>query len=188
MYPVAVSCEEPELYVYWTLTDFCNFSCNYCPSFLHSGEYHKGVSQGFPTDDQIIAFVDKLEGLAKTRRLEVVLSGGEPTLHPMLPYIVSRLRDKCFLAITSNGSRGNDFWEKLLPISAVQLSIHPEFTKANKINSLSRIIVDSGTLLTYNLSCDPNNWEKMMELYDALEDEFKEFVVPKILQRWTSER
>lgn len=184
MYPVAVSCEEPELYVYWTLTDFCNFSCNYCPSFLHSGKYHKGVSKGFPTDEQIIAFVDKLEELAKTRRLDVGLSGGEPTLHPMLPYIVSRLRDKCFLGITSNGSRGNDFWEKLLPVSAVQLSLHPEFTKSSKVNSLSRIIIDSGTRLRYNLSCDPNNWEKMMDLYNSLDDEFKPFVTPKVLQQW----
>jgi organic radical activating enzyme len=184
MRPVAVFCKEPELFVYWTLTDFCNFSCNYCPSFLHSGEYHKGISQGFPTDEQIIAFVDKLEELAKTRRLDVVLSGGEPTLHPMLPYIISRLRDKCVLCITTNGSRGNDFWKSILPISAVQLSLHPEFTKSNKVNSLSRIIIDSGTNLRYNLSCDPNNWEKAMALYDGLDDEFKPLVTPKVLQQW----
>jgi organic radical activating enzyme len=187
MYPVAVFCKEPKLSVYWMLTDFCNFSCNYCPSFLHSGKYHKGISQGFPTDEQIISFLDKLEDISKTRKLMITLSGGEPTLHPMLPYIISRLRDKCELALTTNGSRGDDFWKEILPIAAVQLSLHPEFTKSSKVNSISRIIVDSGTALRYNLSCDPNNWEKMMALYNALDDEFKPLVTPRVLQQWGGE-
>jgi organic radical activating enzyme len=182
--PIAVSCKEPELAVYWMLTDFCNFSCNYCPDFLHSGKYHKGISQGFPTDDMITSFVDKLEELARNQKINLVLSGGEPTLHPMLPYIVSKLRDKCTLCITTNGSRGNDFWKTILPISGVQLSLHPEFTKSSKVNSLSKIIIDSGTRLRYNLSCDANNWEKVMGLYNSLDDEFKPFVSPKVLQKW----
>ena len=187
MQPIAVFCKDPELSVYWTLTDFCNFSCNYCPAFLHSGEYHKGISKGFPTDEQIVSFVDKLEELSRTRKLEITLSGGEPTLHPMLPYIIDRLRGKCTMCITSNGSRGNDWWETILPVSSVQLSLHPEFTKPYKINSLSRLIVDSGTILRYNLSCDPNNWEKVLALYDALDDEFKLFVTPRVLQQWGSQ-
>lgn len=182
-YPIAVISKDPVLYIYWTLTDFCNFRCNYCPPFLHSGEYHKGISQGFPTDEQITSFVDKLERMSKDRQINVVLSGGEPTLHPMLPYIVSRLRDKCFLAVTSNGTRGDEFWKDVLPLSSVQISLHPEFTKANKINSLSRVIRDSGTPLSYNLSCDPNNWDNVMALYNALDDEFKQFVQPKVLNR-----
>jgi MoaA/NifB/PqqE/SkfB family radical SAM enzyme len=183
VYPVAVACENPELYIYWQLTDFCNFRCNYCPPFLHNGDHHKARLPGFPTDEEIIAFLDRLEEFSKTRKINVALSGGEPTLHPMLPYIVSRLRDKCFLSITSNGTRGDDFWKEILPISSVQLSLHPEFTKANKINSLSKIVRESGTPINYNLSCDPANWDNMMTLYNEIDDEFKPLIQPKLLNR-----
>jgi MoaA/NifB/PqqE/SkfB family radical SAM enzyme len=185
--PVAVVNEKPQLSIYWTLTDFCNFSCNYCPPFLHSGEHHRGILPGFPADEEIIAFLDRLEDIAKQRNVLMIISGGEPTLHPMMPYIIKRLREiNCYTGITTNGSKGSEFWKDILPVSCVSISLHPEFTKPDKINRISKVIVDSGSDLNYNLSCDPDNWEKTIALYEAIDDQFKPLIIPKVLNRYVS--
>jgi MoaA/NifB/PqqE/SkfB family radical SAM enzyme len=180
--PIAVFCKEPQVSIYWTLTDFCNFRCNYCPEFLHSGDFHKGRREGFPSEQQINSFLDKLDSLAVTKKLIVILSGGEPTLHPMFSYIVNRLKAiNCFVAVNTNGTRDVDFWEDLLPLSSISISLHPEYSKIDKINRISRLIVDSGTPINYNLSCDPNNWDNTVALFESLDDDFKKYVQPKIL-------
>ena len=188
-YPVAVVQPKPALNVFWCLTDFCNFRCNYCPPFLHCGDHHQGRSPGFPTDKELDKFLDDLVTKhANGRKLIVQLSGGEPTLHPRLPDIIRKLkRHDAYVGMTTNGSKPEDFWRNILPLNGVTISIHPEFTKIDRINRISRIILESKTRLEFNLSCDPNNWEKMKEMYDQLDDDLKYKVNPKILEYLTED-
>lgn len=181
--PIKIIQEEPALSIYWLLTDFCNYRCNYCPTDLHSGNYAMGKVKGFPTDDAIINFVDRLKNSEITdRHLNVQLGGGEPTLHPLFPFIVNSLRsNKNFLGVTTNGSRGLEWWEKVLPLDNVTLSLQPEFTNIEKINEVSKLILDSGSVLQFNLSCDPKNWSRTQDLYNRLDDNLKQFVIPKVL-------
>jgi MoaA/NifB/PqqE/SkfB family radical SAM enzyme len=182
-YPIAVIQKESTLNIYWTLTDFCNFKCNYCPKNLHSGNYSRGLLPGFPTDEEIEKFLDDLGSKhLKGRKLLVLLSGGEPTLHPMLPRIIERLKEyDSHIGITTNGSKSEEFWKSILPVSGVTLSIQPEFTNIDRVNRISKTILDSGTSLGFNLSCDPKNWDRMLKLYDGLDDDLKELVFPKVL-------
>ena len=121
-------------HIYWTLTDFCNFKCNYCPGFLHSGNYHNGRSSGFPSDDNIRTFLYNLEHeWLQGKKLFMGLGGGEPTLHPMFAEIVERCEAMGIVNVTTNGSRSIDWWQSLktLPTQVI-ISLHPEFTtKAN---------------------------------------------------------
>jgi organic radical activating enzyme len=150
---------------------------------LHSGDYHLKRKLGFPTEKEIELFLNNLEEkYLKGRKLNVQLSGGEPTLHPMITFITQRLKEhNGYIGITTNGSKSIEFWKQILPIGNVTISLHPEYTKIDKINKLSRVIVDSGTKIDYNLSGDPKNWDRVMDLYDQLDDEFKPFVNPKVL-------
>lgn len=181
--PIAVIQSEPTFNIYWTVTDFCNFRCNYCPPILHSGDFSQKRKEGFPTDEEIKTFLDNLgEKYLKGRKLNVQLSGGEPTLHPMIIYIINRLKEhEGYVGITTNGSKPVDFWNQVLPLGNVTISLQPEFTNIDRINRISRAIVDSGTRLDYNLSCDPKNWDRVLEMYNGLENEFKPFVNPKVL-------
>lgn len=170
-------------HIYWTLTDFCNFRCNYCPAHLHSGDYHSGRKAGFPTDDQINAFMDALiTNHLPGKTLVLALGGGEPTLHPMFPTIIERMSQFGETAVTTNGSRSVEWWASLPKLPAVvNISLHHEFTKLDKINEVSHFLVNAGVNLTYNLSCDPANWTAAVGMYEGLDDDLKCLVQPKVI-------
>jgi MoaA/NifB/PqqE/SkfB family radical SAM enzyme len=187
--PIAVVQKTPTLNIYWMLTDFCNFKCSYCPEDLHSGNYHKGRRHGFATNEEIDSFFINLPKHLKDRHLITRLSGGEPTLHPYMPTIVSRFKEhNGFLGVTTNGSRDSDFWKSILPVSAVTISLQPEFTKLDKVIRIARTIQESGTKLDFNLSCDPELWEQTVALYENMDDDLKILIRPKLLNRMGNNR
>lgn len=174
----------PNLFhMYWTLTDFCNFRCNYCPTHLHSGDYHSGRKAGFPSDEQIDTFLDLLIAeYLPGKQLNLALGGGEPTLHPMFATIVEKMKPFGEISVTTNGGRSMEWWASLpaLP-DVVTISLHHEFTKLDKINEISHFLVSSGVNLTYNLSCDPASWNDAVGMYEGLDDDLKCLVQPKVL-------
>ena len=76
----------------------CNFACPYC----HNPELARGiVPENFLTFSEILGYLEERRG-----KLDgVVLTGGEPTLQPRLPEIVSLLHDLGYkVKIDTNGS------------------------------------------------------------------------------------
>ena len=181
---------DPAFYVYWTLTDFCNFRCNYCPAKLHSGDFAQGRKQGFPTDDDINQFIDNLINKhLQGRKLHLVLSGGEPTLHPMYATIIERLTPHGIVYTNTNGSRGVEWWATLpvLP-QQVTISLHPEFSKVDKINEVAQFLLSKDIQVRFNLSCDPAHWTETMALLNNLDDNLKVLAIPKVLNHLESDR
>jgi MoaA/NifB/PqqE/SkfB family radical SAM enzyme len=177
-------------YMYWTLTDFCNFKCNYCPKTLHSGDYAQGRTPGFPTNENIEQFLDNLINRhLQGRTLYLVLSGGEPTLHPMYETIIERCTPHGFVCTNTNGSRGIEWWEKLKVMpQQVTISLHPEFSKIDKINEVAHHLIERNVEMIFNLSCDPNNWDNTVRIYNELADDLKYYCVPKVLNHLESTR
>lgn len=179
--------QRPKLFhIYWHLTDFCNYKCNYCPSFLHDGDYHTGKKAGFPTNEQINNFLDLLATTySPDHNVIVALGGGEPTLHPMFGTIVDRIAVYGQTFVTTNCSRSVEWWAALptLP-GTVNISLHHEFTKLDRVCEVSHFLIKSGVNLTYNLSCDPANWNNAVAMYNGLDDDLKCFVLPKIIHRF----
>jgi len=188
-FPIKIT-QNNTLTVYWKLTDFCNFKCNYCPAALHSGNFARGIAPGFPTDAEIFKFLDRLEFIVRSRdlALQVQFGGGEPTLHPLLPDIIKRLKHFCQrIGVTTNGSRPTEWWQKVMPLNNVTISLHHEFTNMQKVNELGNFIVDNNlSSLEYHLSCDPNYWTDVMHIYDSLDDKLKPYVSPKVLNSMDS--
>lgn len=182
--PVKVEQPFPIFNIYWTLTDFCNYKCNYCVPRSYAGDYHFNRKPGYPSDEQIIQFLDNLGPMhVKDRFLCVKISGGEPTIHPMLPYIINRLKEYKHknICIITNGSRNIKYWQSILPIDEVIISLHPEYVDMEKINELSWAIIESKTKLNYNLAVDPKHWDATVKMYDKLDDRLKHLVKPKVL-------
>jgi hypothetical protein len=170
-------------HIYWTLTDFCNFRCNYCPTILHSGDFHNGRKAGFPSDDNIRTFLDNLEHKwLQGKKLYLGLGGGEPTLHPMFAEIVERCEPLGAVSITTNGTRPIEWWQslKVLP-TQITISLHPEFTKIKKINEVALYLISKGVSVQFNLSMDPSNWEEVKQTYDGIDDSIRDKVLPKVL-------
>lgn len=180
---VEIKKATPSFYVYWTITDYCNFSCSYCPSQLHSGDFAQGRKKGFPSDEEIRTFLDRLVNVHSVGKfLQVCLSGGEPTVHPMFGEIVKSIRPHGIVEVITNGSRPLNWWKKLpaLP-DKVTISLHPGFTVIEKINEVGEFLLDNNCEVVFNMMCDPDQWNAVQSLYELLTDRLKYQVNGKIL-------
>lgn len=72
------------------VTDTCNLSCKYC--------YHPLNKSGHKSVDELV-----LEAIENINIQPFILSGGEPTLHPELPLIISNLRRVGRVSLLTNG-------------------------------------------------------------------------------------
>jgi MoaA/NifB/PqqE/SkfB family radical SAM enzyme len=174
--------------VYWTLTDFCNFKCSYCPPKLNAGTFFK--SDLAPTDEQILQGLERLKLFSAGKLLTVTLSGGEPTTHRMFPTIIDYINSMDgFSEVITNGSRPLTWWEKLqsLPKSVV-ISLHPEFTDLEKVNQLGLYLKSKNVVLKYNLMADPEKWEWVSAVHEKLDVSLHRDIDTKILTNHGSAR
>jgi len=173
------------IFVYWVLTDFCNQHCTYCPSTLNLGAYANSPS--FPSDSAVDLFLDKLISISASaqKKLTVNISGGEPTLHNKFPNIIERLHDCADIIVTTNGTRSVSWWQSLpKQPHTVIVSLHPEYydSKKIRINALCEFLKDQGVSIQFNLMCVPNMWSTVMAIVNDVDDKFKPFIIPKVIQ------
>ena len=84
--------------VVWNITRTCNLRCVHCYADSHAERYPGELSW-----EQCCAVIDDL---ADYRVNALLLSGGEPLLHPQLPQILQRATEKGLkVTISTNGTR-----------------------------------------------------------------------------------
>lgn len=91
-------------YVRLSITDVCNFKCNYC---LPDGYQHQAKKQ-FLTLPEITNLTHALRDVGVTK---VRITGGEPSLRKDLPQIIETVKRVCGIdtvAMTTNGYRLNE--------------------------------------------------------------------------------
>jgi sulfatase maturation enzyme AslB (radical SAM superfamily) len=175
------------LFVYWQLTDFCNFKCNYCSPVLNEGNFAIKQKEKIPSNDTIKFFIETLKEYKKNKDIYISLSGGEPTLHPFFSEIVELVHPFSNIELITNGSRSISWWSSLKKLPhLIRISLHPEFTEIEKINKLSHFILSTGSSLRFNLSMDTKNWDQSIEMYNQLDPNLKKFVKPKVLHDWSN--
>ena len=173
------------IYVYWVLTDFCNQHCTYCPKKLNNGTYAN--KPDFITDADIDRFIDKLIDTKKKtqKKLIVGIAGGEPTTHNKFPDILKRLHEHAAIEVVTNGTRSVKWWSELpaLPDLTV-LSLHPEYYDAKKIriNELANFLIENNKIIQFNLMCHPTMWDKTMSMFNDIDEKYKAFIIPKVIQ------
>ena len=122
------------LNIEWLITNACNYDCSYC---FDQGDKRPAPGNS-PVWDDLKKAADRLIALNRSYYYFHFV-GGEPTIHPdfsrLLQYLGSALSDRLSLTIFTNGSRGGDYFSRLLPplmkkdgTPAVQIyfSIHPD--------------------------------------------------------------
>jgi organic radical activating enzyme len=174
--------------VYWTLTDFCNFKCSYCPPKLNAGNIFK--TDMAPSDKKILAGLERIKEYSKGKLLTVTLSGGEPTTHLMFPTIIEYINTiDGFTEVITNGSRPLPWWDKLpsLPKSVV-ISLHPEFTNLEKVNQLGLYLKSKNVILKFNLMADPEKWEWVTAVHEKIDVSLHKEIDTKILTNHGSVR
>ena len=128
---------EALLYLY----DYCNYKCNYC--LLNADFYVKREHSRATTPegvDSIIEFFSTAPGW------RVLLTGGEPTLHPEFLRLCQGLAKHNLLRLDTNGSVDSDifdrFTESISPdrVDFIQFSLHePDEDGQRLANYLHRV-------------------------------------------------
>ena len=152
----------------WLLGTTCNFKCNYCPDFLHSG------TGDWPRKKQIITFIDAIANHVAPKKIYFEFTGGEVTLFKELLDIATYVRDSGHtVGIISNGSMSLSWWKRNKEyLDHVCFSYHTEFGNPEKFLKVIKEVNDS--MRTHvNIMMDPQNWDNCITLAERIPQECK---------------
>lgn len=156
----------------WVLTRKCNYSCSYCTV--------KDKNAPFPSEDMLNRIIHGISNLDKNR-INITITGGEPTLDPNYFYILSLLfqsfsNNKTINVntITNLGQQKN-FYDKLTKKFSdykdnmrFVASYHFEFADTEKFISNSKILAEAGFKVNVLLLGHPQYMDKVHHLYETL--------------------
>lgn len=151
--------DRDTFFVTWSLHNFCNFRCSYCPPNLNNGTTT-------PIDMDVLArFVDRIQEIAPGNKIIFAFSGGEPTLHPQFIEMIKYLNSRgCEITMTTNGSRGLDWWKEAEPyIDHLVISYHANWTKPEKLARNIDFLIDT-CWVNLDLMMEPEHWDTILEL------------------------
>ena len=102
--------EEPnDITIQWSMGNFCNFDCEYCPKQLHDG------SLGWQNTDVYLDVIDKIctHYTKQNKTVNFELIGGEVTTIPGFLDILQKIKEHNGRSIVfTNGSRSRNWWNK----------------------------------------------------------------------------
>lgn len=130
----------PEKTACIVFTAGCNFRCGYChnPEFVLP-ERLKEIEKGFIPEDVFFRFLERRKGLLQG----VVITGGEPTLHPDLEDFIGKIRALGYaVKLDTNGNRP-DVLRRLVEGGLVEYVAMDFKTSFARYPSLSGLGADS---------------------------------------------
>lgn len=116
----------------------CNLACTYCNEF-------DDVSKPVPIEE----LKSRVDHLARLGTAFIVISGGEPLLHPELDALIAHIRKKCLIAalITNGYLLTKDRIEKLNAAGLDHLQISIDNVKPDEVSKKSLKVLDQKLVL-----------------------------------------
>lgn len=118
-------------WITWSILDACNYSCSYCPIKANEIASDEKIEEG-------IRFIKAVKG----RKLDITLFGGEPTIHPRLPFIVDSLLEAGIVSVFTNLSASAEYYIEHLKNTRLSISYHPDMVSAEKFISKLEVLFD----------------------------------------------
>ncbi len=158
--------------VSWDISKRCNYACSYChPTISNKTDPLRSREELFEAAFRI------MRGFAKGKRINWIITGGEPTLHPCYLELVEMLFKKQHIVHTqTNGSRLPAYYADLIRCSSIGISVHLEFAEHRKIVEVARAVLeqkekDPQSSLNWfgvRIMVPPGKYDNAMELTDEL--------------------
>lgn len=149
--------------VNWNLGNTCNYSCSYCPTFLHSG------SVPWPELDTLTQFIDRVIDQKRDKKVAFEFTGGEVTVYKHFIELCDHIKSKgAAVALISNGGRTVKWWERFgNRADHVCLSFHAEEGDPEHFAKIVRIA--SRNIKTHvNIMMHPNHWDKCISVAESV--------------------
>jgi sulfatase maturation enzyme AslB (radical SAM superfamily) len=140
---IALKGWDSQFTIDWNLGKRCNYSCSYCPSFVHDNSSPHLPLQTFTT-----AFDKLYEHIHHHKSIIISFLGGEPTLNPDYSAIVAySQRSNISIVTTTNGTAHIDKLIAYKAAGTLNISIHQEYVQNTKmISNIKNLINHSGKL------------------------------------------
>jgi organic radical activating enzyme len=163
----------------WILNNICTNKCAYCPSILHEGTNHNYEWH------HAKEFAENL--ISKYPKIQLAISGGEPTLSPWFEDLVKMFSDKGHpVGITTNGARTIQFFEKISPyLTYIVMSYHPSYHDDNFVKKV--IACSKRTPTSVSIIMDSRYFDQALEMYHTIVDLADVEVELKIVNDWIRE-
>lgn len=157
-----------EMHVFWRLMDNCNYDCDYCVA-------HADTLNCVMLHDRMLAMAWKILDFPADR-YQITLTGGEPTLHPVLPELARYLGDShrdIFLTLETNGSCDSAYYLNLaqkLPPGRLRLaiSLHPGKVDLKAALLLVASLSEHDQELSLRIAHDPAQQELTEKFFATL--------------------
>lgn len=184
MKPIAIRSEtSPDtIEILWYIGKRCNFDCSYC-----SPQLHDSTSKDKSLEELLQAWKN-IKKIAGSKKIALSISGGEPTLNPVLQDFLRALQKDDFkpdrIGITTNGTKSAEYYiEMMNHINSLTISIHLESVKAERYLKLIHSFAKSQSDLKkvkINLMASPGEIEKTKSLISALNTLEVSYIVRRI--------
>ena len=164
--------------VSWTLSNKCNYRCEYCPDLLHNG------STGQPQWSTVKRFVQNFN--LKDKKICYRLSGGEPTYWKHFIDLAELVKEEGHkFTFVSNGSQSPEYFKKIAPYTdGMMLSYHKAY--ANPEHFI-KIINESKIETVINMMLLPSDFEENFALTEKIySSTARASIVPKVIVDKTS--
>ena len=164
--------------VSWTLSNKCNYRCEYCPDILHNG------STGQPQWSTVKRFVQYFN--LKDKKICYRLSGGEPTYWKHFIDLAELVKEEGHkFTFVSNGSQSPEYFKKIAPYTdGMMLSYHKAY--ANPEHFI-KIINESKIETVINMMLLPSDFEEIFALAEKIySSTARASIVPKVIVDKTS--
>lgn len=159
--------------VSWTLSNKCNYSCDYCPEHLHSG------STGQPRWETVKRFVEKFTRPGK--KICYRLSGGEPTYWKHFLDLAKLVKEQghTFSFIT-NGSQTVEYFKEISEYTeGIIISYHPKYANLKHIIDIANNVKCS---VAINLMMVQDQFDELVDTAKFLYENTETLAIwPKVI-------
>ena len=155
----------------WFIGLLCNFDCHYCAEYRRSG---------YAETEKVLRAVQKIGEKLCHRKVILLLSGGEPSIHPAIEEIAQKIDEEGIrLEMISNGSRDPELYVRMLKhIRGYTFSLHLD-QKYKK--TLDTIYAVHAAIKARNAKIGHNEWYMMVNVmmvpgyFDLIKPELDRF-------------
>lgn len=157
----------------WTLSNICNYSCEYCPAFCHDH------SHPWPSLEAVDYTTKKLTSHYNGKKLDYILLGGELAIWKQFPDAIDIIKNNspdCHIKLVTNGSMPQDYWNKTSELlTSIVFSYHPTQVKDidKFINSVNSSKNKSKSIL---ILAWPDVWEKVIKDREYIAEKVEDYV------------
>ena len=144
--------------VSWTLSNKCNYRCEYCPDILHNG------STGQPRWETVERFIKNLK---VNKDICFRISGGEPTYWKHFIDMAKCAKEQGHkFTFVSNGSQKPEYFKRIAPYTdAMMLSYHKAYADPEHF---IKVINESGINTVVNMMLLPTDFEEAFKISELI--------------------